>query len=71
MAKNDVSPSIQTKLAQLDELVSWFDGDDFELEKAAAKLAEAKKLADAIENDLSNVENDITIIKQSFVSDEA
>lgn len=68
MSKND-TVSIQDKLTQLDELVAWFESDDFELEKAVGKLQEAKKLATDIEHDLDSVENEITIVKQSFASD--
>ncbi len=63
------NPTIQDKLTQLDELVAWFRGDEFELEQAKTKLEEVKKLAGAIEKDLSGVENEITIVKQSFASD--
>lgn len=68
MSKND-TPSIQAKLQQLDELVAWFQGDEFELEQASDQLKAAKKLADDIEKDLDAVENEITIVKQSFASD--
>ena len=64
MSKNN--PTIQEKIAALDELVAWFESDDFELEQASAKLKEAQKLAGDIEHDLSAVENDIAIVKQSF-----
>lgn len=69
MSKNDEAVSIQVKLQQLDELVAWFQGDDFELEQATGKLQEAKRLAGEIEHDLEAVENEITIIKKSFASD--
>jgi exonuclease VII small subunit len=68
MSKND-EVSIQDKLQQLDELVAWFQGDEFQLESATSKLADAKKLADEISHDLDAVENEITIVKQSFASD--
>lgn len=69
MSKNNDEVSIQVKLQQLDELVAWFQGDDFELEQATSKLQDAKRLADEIEHDLDAVENEITIIKKSFASD--
>lgn len=69
MSKNDDTVSIQVKLQQLDELVAWFQGDDFELEQATSKLQDAKRLATEIEHDLDAVENEITIIKKSFASD--
>lgn len=67
MTKNE--PTIQDKTAKLNELLAWFNGDEFVLEQAGEKLKEAKKLADEIESDLSTLENDITIIKKSFASD--
>ncbi len=69
MSKNDTTPSIQAKLQQLDEVVAWFQGDDFELEQATDKLQQARSLASDIERDLDSVENEITIIKKSFASD--
>lgn len=68
MVKKD-NESIQAKLAQLDELVAWFDGDEFQLEQASAKLKEAAKIATDIEGDLRAVANDVQQIKQSFVSE--
>lgn len=68
MSKNKTD-SIDHKLRQLDELVAWFQGDEFQLELAADKLKDAKRLADDIERDLESVENEISIVKQSFASD--
>lgn len=61
--------TIQAKLSELDELIAWFHGDEFELERASEKLKQAKELAGGIEHDLNAVENEIAIIKQSFASD--
>ena len=58
--------SIAEKTAELDVLVGWFDGDDFELEQALDKYKEAEKLASEIENDLAKLKNEITIIKKRF-----
>lgn len=60
------NPTIQEKIASLDELVGWFESDGFQLEQASAKLKEAAKLATDIENDLKAVANDIQQVKQSF-----
>lgn len=68
MAKKD-DTTIQTKLAQLDQLVEWFDGDEFQLEQASIKLKQAAALAKDIEHDLQSVSNDIQQIKQSFASE--
>ena len=68
MTKNDKT-TVQEKINQLDNLVNWFDGDNFELEQASTKLKEAAKLAKDIEKDLSIVENDIAEVKRSFASE--
>jgi len=58
--------SVAEKTAQLDELVSWFDSDEFELEKALDKFKEAEKLAAEIETDLMELKNEVTVIKKRF-----
>jgi len=58
--------SIAEKTAQLDELIAWFDGDDFELEKALDKFKEAEKLAAEIEHDLMKLKNNIEVVKARF-----
>lgn len=63
------NPTIQEKIAQLDEMVAWFESDGFQLEQASAKLKEAAKLAADIEGDLSTVANDIQQVKQSFANE--
>lgn len=59
-------PSIAEKTAQLDELVSWFDSDEFELEKSLEKFKAAEKLAAEIEQDLTEMKNEVNIIKKKF-----
>jgi len=58
--------SIAEKTAQLDQLIAWFDGDDFELEKALDKFKEAEKLAAEIEHDLMKLKNNIEVVKARF-----
>ena len=62
-AKNN---TIREKTAKLDEMIAWFDGDDFELEQALVKFTEAEKLAEEIEKDLLELKNDILVIKERF-----
>lgn len=61
--------SVQDKMQELDKLVGWFQGDEFQLEQAKAKLEKAAGLADEIEKDLTTLTNDITELKQSFQAD--
>lgn len=58
--------SISEKTIKLNELVGWFDSEDFELEAALGKFAEAEKLASEIEADLLAMKNNITIVKKKF-----
>jgi exonuclease VII small subunit len=58
--------SIAEKTIQLNELVAWFDGDEFELEQAIDKFAAAEKLAAEIEADLLAMKNNITVLKKKF-----
>jgi exodeoxyribonuclease VII small subunit len=58
--------SITEKTAKLDELVAWFDSEEFELEQSLEKFKEAEKLAADIENDLAEMKNEVNIIKKKF-----
>jgi exonuclease VII small subunit len=58
--------NIAEKTAQLDELIAWFDSDDFELEKALDKFTTAEKLAAEIEHDLMELKNNIEVVKARF-----
>jgi exodeoxyribonuclease VII small subunit len=60
------NPSIAEKTAKLDELVAWFDSDQFELEQALDKFTEAEKLANEIERDLLGLKNNIEVVKAKF-----
>lgn len=61
--------TIKEKIATLDEYVAWFESDEFELEQALPKLAEAEKLAAAVEHDLQKLSNQIEVVKRSFDQD--
>ncbi len=63
--------TIQEKTAKLNELVSWFDSDDFVLETALDKFKQAEKLAAEIEQDLIAVQNEIRIVKDKFDAETA
>lgn len=63
------NPTIQEKIKKLDELIAWFEDDDFELEQASTKLKAAAVLAGEIEHDLGTITNDVQQVKQSFRKD--
>ena len=60
------NPGVAAKLAQLDELVAWFDSDLFELEQAIEKFSQAEALAAEIEHDLDAFKNSIEVVKARF-----
>jgi exodeoxyribonuclease VII small subunit len=63
------NPSISDKISKLDELVAWFEGEDFELEEALDTFAEAEKLAKEIESDLESFKAKLTVLKKDFSKD--
>lgn len=60
------NPGVAAKIAQLDELVAWFDSDQFELEQALEKFTAAETLAAEIEHDLQEFKNSIEVVKARF-----
>lgn len=50
------------KIAQLDEAVAWFYGDDFSLDQALEKYQSATKLAQEIEDDLGELKNQVEVL---------
>jgi exodeoxyribonuclease VII small subunit len=63
-AKNE--PSLKDQLNQLDELIAWFDQEDFDLDEALKKFDQGVKLAEDIKSRLSKLENKITVLKERF-----
>lgn len=64
MSKND--KTVSEKMADLGELVAWFESDGFRLEQALEKFKQAEKLAGEIETDLSVFKNEINVLKNKF-----
>lgn len=58
--------SLKDKTTRLDELIGWFDSDEFTLEEALDKFKAAEKLATEIEHDLSELKNEVTVVKEKF-----
>lgn len=66
MSKKSNDPTIQEKMAELNELVSWFQSGAFSLEEALDKFKAAEMLADNIEKDLTKLKNDIKVVQKQF-----
>ena len=66
MSDKNNATSIADRLTQLNQLVAWFESDDFTIEEALDKFAEAEKLAKTIDEELSVFKNKITVLKKDF-----
>lgn len=62
--------TIQEQMNELRELAAWFEGDEFELELAMDKFAEAEKLASNIRQKLAEMKNEIVVLEQKFDKDD-
>lgn len=56
-------PTITDKLAQLDQAVEWFYGDDFSLDQALDKYQSAVDLAKSAEKDLTEMKNKVEVLE--------
>ena len=57
------SPTITEKIAQLDQSIEWFYGDDFSLEQALDKYQSAAALAQDIKQDLAELKNKVEVLE--------
>lgn len=58
--------TIEDKMNELRAAAAWFESDEFTLNDAPEKFKSAAALAREIEHDLSEMENTVTILKESF-----
>ena len=58
--------SLKELMAEFDEIVAWFDGDDVDVEEAITKFEQGSKLADQIKKQLAEAKNKIVIIKDNY-----
>lgn len=63
---SDKSKTIEEKMNELRAAAAWFESEEFSLTQASDKFKQATKLAGDIEKDLKGLENQITVLKQSF-----
>lgn len=64
MSENNLS--VQKKLAQLEELLAWFESDEVTVEAAVEKYEQALQLAKDLELELKKAKNQIEIINKKF-----
>ncbi|MBR3052386.1 exodeoxyribonuclease VII small subunit [Candidatus Saccharibacteria bacterium] len=58
--------SLNQKITKLDAEVEWFYSDEFKLEEATARYKQAVGLAKEIEQDLSELKNEIEVLAEDF-----
>ncbi len=63
---HEKNETIAEQIEEFEKLLAWFDGEDFKLEEAIDKYKEAEQLAAAIESRLSEIKNEVTVLKQKF-----
>lgn len=64
MPKTD--KTITEQMAELEQLVAWFESDEFVVEESLEKYKQAEALAEQIEKDLKTFKNEVTVLKQKF-----
>lgn len=65
----DDSRSLTAEMERLEKLIDWFYSDEFNLDEAEKKYAEATALSKDIEKQLGGIENDIKVLNKDFTKD--
>lgn len=61
---NADNPSLREQMEQLEEILAWFDSDEFELEAAVERYQQAARVAEQIDRRLTEIKNKVTIITE-------
>lgn len=56
--------SLREQMEQLEEILAWFDSDEFELEAAVERYQQAAHVAEQIDQRLTEIKNKVTIITE-------
>jgi exonuclease VII small subunit len=66
--KNDKTneKTIEQMMAELNERIAWFQGDDFNLDEARQRFIEVRQLAKDIAAVLDNMQHDIEVLGEDF-----
>ena len=66
--KNDKTneKTIEQMMAELNERIAWFQGDDFNLDEAKQRFVEARQLAKDITAALDDMQHEITVLSEDF-----
>ena len=58
--------TIEQMMAELNERIAWFQGDDVNLDEAKQRFIEARQLARDITAALDDMQHDITVLGEDF-----
>ncbi len=61
---NDMT--IEQMMAELNERIAWFQGDDFNLDEAKQRFIEARDLSKKITATLEDMRHDIEVLSEDF-----
>ena len=61
---NDMT--IEQLMAELNERIAWFQGDDFNLDEAKQRFIEARELSKKITATLEDMRHDIEVLSEDF-----
>lgn len=61
---NDMT--IEKMMAELNEQIAWFQGDDFNLDEAKQRFIEARELSKKITATLEDMRHDIEVLSEDF-----
>ena len=61
---NDMT--IEQMMAELNERIAWFQGDDFNLDEAKQRFIEARELLKKITATLEDMRHDIEVLSENF-----
>lgn len=60
--------TIEQMMAELNERIAWFQGEEFNLDEARQRFIEARQLAKDIAAVLDNMQHDIEVLGEDFSS---
>ena len=61
---NDMT--IERMMAELNERIAWFQGDDFNLDEAKQRFIEVRELSKKITTTLEDMQHDIEVLSEDF-----
>ena len=61
---NDMT--IEQMIAELNERIAWFQGDDFNLDEVKQRFIEARELSKKITATLEDMRHDIEVLSEDF-----